>query len=116
MLLCCLKKPAPDTRVHVFMPHSAHQVLSMSMNGLTCSALGLMSPAGLNTKLTRSPQGVLVTCGRRHARACLVFAVNSRQGQPLKEASPPSPPLLCVRLLRWGSVPAAAAASPLTRL
>jgi hypothetical protein len=41
---------------------AAHQVLAMSMNGLTCSALGTDSPAGLNTKLTRSFQGVFVTC------------------------------------------------------
>lgn len=40
----------------------AYHELSMSMKGLTCRALGLTSPAGLNTKLTRSPQGVLVTC------------------------------------------------------
>ena len=33
----------------------------MSINGDTCSALGVASPAGSNLNATRSPHGVLVT-------------------------------------------------------
>ena len=36
-------------------------VLLMSMSGDTCSAMGTVSPSGFTKKVTRSPQGVLVT-------------------------------------------------------
>lgn len=54
---------------------------------------------------------------RAQACTCLLGVRCQRQAGATSEGGfPPSPPLLCVRLLRWGSVPAAAAASPLTRL
>ena len=42
-------------------PTTAHQVLCMSMNGETWSALGAFVPSGSKRKATLAPQGVLVT-------------------------------------------------------
>lgn len=45
-----------------------YQVLSMSIIGETWSALGACEPAGSNRKVTRSPQGVLVTSAMQRSR------------------------------------------------
>lgn len=43
----------------------AHQVFCMSMRGETWSALGTLSPSGVNRKLTFAPHGVFVTSAKQ---------------------------------------------------
>jgi hypothetical protein len=71
--------------IHPTPGRPAHHTLPMSINGDTCSALGVFSPAGRKQKRTRSPQGVLVTSAMH-----LTGAPAGGKGEG--DESPPPPP------------------------
>jgi hypothetical protein len=112
---------------------AAHHTLPMSMKGDTCSAFCTRWPLGSNTNVTRSPHGVLVTCGgawrrgmawgeagrwaagagapRRCHSACVIICSSSRHRQP--EASPPPAPAhLCDALGQLAARPCCSSSRP----